>query len=311
MIVRRVEIRHLRYFVAVAEELHFNRAAERLHVAQPALSLRIKALEQELGLTLFERTTHRVELTSEGEILLDRAREALQVFDTFRVAGQQLRQGAYGKLYVGSAHQVRQLASNVMRELQQRSPNLQVVSREQGTSEILDAVANGEIDVGIGLCTERRDGIVYRSLRDDELLLVVPESHQLSDQASANWSLLQDECVLLPSDTLARGSNKAILNHFAEAGIVPCVSYGNSDHDQESQSVVAGEGVEFRTADYMSNHGKHRVRILHLEPVTTLPVEIFWRGDHNTPHIAHFVEIASEFCSRQQNSERIVVGQTG
>lgn len=288
-----MEIRHLRYFVAVAEELHFNRAAERLHIAQPALSFNIKALEQELGVTLFDRTTRKVELTCEGRAFLHHATVALDAFDTAELVGDQLRRGDCGTISVGGSSQVRQRLSNILSAFQQRYPNMETSAREQGTSQILDAVCHGEIDVGLGIAPENRTDLSYRTIAHDDLLLVVPEDHPLSGEESVPLAALENEKLLLPSERRARGSNQAILDLCAEAGFTPQVAVGLTDHDEHFQSVRSGRGVELKLLDFVSDKASSGVSILHLAPALTLPVELFWRSHRDTPYVSHFIDVAS------------------
>lgn len=288
-----MEIRHLRYFVTVAEELHFNRAAERLHIAQPALSFNIKTLEQELGISLLNRTTRKVELTPEGRTFLRQAQVALDAFDTAQTVGEQLRRGELGTVSVGGSSQVRQRLSGILSEFHHRYPQAETSAREQGTSQVLDAVVNGEIDVGLGVAPEVRDQVCYRTIAHDELVLVVPKDHALAGEASVQLTAVEHENLLLPSDRRAAGSNRAILDMCAEAGFTPHVTFGNTDHDQRFQSVLAGEGVEFKLRDYIVELASHGVSILSLDPPLTLPVQIFWRSERCTPQVARFLDLAA------------------
>ena len=290
-----MDIRQLRYFVAVADELHFHRAAERLHLAQPALSASIKQLEQSLGIRLLERNTRNVALTPEGHIFLERAVAALDAFDTAKMVGEQLRQGDYGMVSVGGSSQTRLRLSGILSRFMREFPHMETSLREQGTSQILDAVAAGDLDVGIGVASEVRENIAYRTLAHDELLLVVPTGHPLSGERQVPISVLDRETLLLPSNRRAKGSNQAVLGICAEAGVNPLVRIGDADHDEGFERVRAGHGVQLRLSDCIADKNHSAVSVLHLSPRQTLPVEVFWRDDRATPRVDRFVEVALSY----------------
>ena len=147
---REVELRHLRYFVAVGEELHFRRAAERLHVSQPPLSQQIRALEAELGVTLFERNRRRVELTEPGRALLGEARGVLAAVDRAVELTQRVARGEAGALAVGFVGSAMYGAlPDVLREFRAQRPGVELRLRELPTGAALDALLEGRIDVGV------------------------------------------------------------------------------------------------------------------------------------------------------------------
>src|SRR3954453_10103995 len=144
-----MELRHLRYFVAVAEELHFRRAAERLHVSQPPLSQQIRALERELGVTLFERNRRRVELTAAGSALLGEARGILAAVEHAVDLTQRVARGEAGALSVGFVGSAMYGAlPDVVREFRASRPGVELRLRELPTGAALEALAAGGIDVG-------------------------------------------------------------------------------------------------------------------------------------------------------------------
>ena len=186
-----VELRHLRYFVAVAEELHFGRAAERLRVAQPGLSQQIQALERALGVALFDRTSRRVELTAAGALLLAEGKRALaqteRALDRARRAGR----GEVGRLTVaaiGSA--TYDVLPALLREHRRRYPEVELVLREMSTPAQVHALRSGEIDVGfLRLPADTRD-LVASTVREETMLLMLPESHPLAAHAEVPLAAL-------------------------------------------------------------------------------------------------------------------------
>src|SRR5713101_8770520 len=146
---QQIELRHLRYFVAVAEELHFGRAAKRLHLAQPPLSQQIRKLEEILGHALFTRTSRHVKLTSAGELFLDRARSTLRKVQEDMETARSVGRGELGFLtvgFIGSAMLTSIPA--ILGEYRRRHPRLNLQLRESYTAGVVQALLQGTLDVG-------------------------------------------------------------------------------------------------------------------------------------------------------------------
>lgn len=174
-----MDLRRLRYFVAVAQTRHFGRAAERLFVAQPALSQQIKALETELGVLLFTRSTRRVELTPAGVRLLQRAQEILQLADSTAEEVRRVHAGEEGLIrlgFIGSA--TYELMPALSRSLQAELPMLQVeLKGELLSPEVAAALAERRIDIGVLRPFDAPDGVQVRTLRSEPLVVAVPAGH--------------------------------------------------------------------------------------------------------------------------------------
>src|SRR5450432_266347 len=173
-----MELRHLRYFVTVAEELHFGRAAARLHMAQPPLSRQIQLLEAELGFQLFERSRRRVELTPAGGALLGGAR---QVFDTLDVAIHDARsasQGESGRLVVGYPSSLAYSGlTELLRAFRSRVPGVEVTLRELSPGEQLSALKAGNLDVGFVRSSLDDPSLSAELVRREALMVVLPNDH--------------------------------------------------------------------------------------------------------------------------------------
>lgn len=200
-----MELRHLRSFVAVAEELHFSRAARRLHIEQPALSQQIRQLEHELGATLFERTTRRVELTGPGRVLLERARTVLaaaerSVADTRRAATGQL-----GWLTIGFVDSAAYgVLPPILRALRATVPDLSLQLRELSTEAQLAALRD-DIDVGIVRDVPAFDGLTITPLVTEPLVTAVPSTHPLARRDAVRLrDLADEEFISFPRDRVPR-----------------------------------------------------------------------------------------------------------
>ncbi len=201
-----MELRHLRYFVAVAEELHFRRAAERLHMSQPPLSQQIRALETELGVDLLVRDRRKVELTPAGRVLLDEAREVLAAADRAATRTRAVARGEAGELsvgFVGSAMYGR--LPEVLREYRTGLPEVTLRLRELSTADQLDALADGSIDVGICRPSRPQPGLRMETVHREPMLAAVPAGHRLAARDEIALADLEGETWVLLTSRSAPG----------------------------------------------------------------------------------------------------------
>lgn len=201
-----MEIRQLRYFIAVAEEMHFNRAAARLHIAQPALSQQIQRLERELKTTLFARTTRSVELTETGKVLLVAARRVITESEDALRSIEQAVEGRTGTLrvgFVGSA--ALNLIPRIVPPLRQMYPDLELELHELTTEQQLSSLDAGNLDVGIVRDVESRPGITACELTREPLVVALPEDHPLAGQSTlALTDLSEAGFVVFPRQQVSR-----------------------------------------------------------------------------------------------------------
>lgn len=289
-----IEVRHLRCFVAVAEELHFHRAAERLQIGQPAVSVNVRTLEQELGVALVHRSTRQVRLTDAGTAFLDQARAAIAAFDHATRTGTSEGAEASGRLAVGGSSHVRHRLSNVLAAFRRTYPDADVLKREWGTTQLLSEVERGLIDVAIGVEPEHRAGLEYQAIAEEPLVLVVPADHPISRTGSVALAELADEVILLPSDRRAHGFNRKIIASCHQAGFTPSVAARATDHDERFRSVLDGAGVEPRCLDYVSGRIAPGTAFVPIVPQITVSLQAFWRGDTTNPLVEVFVRTALE-----------------
>jgi DNA-binding transcriptional LysR family regulator len=197
-----VELRQLRYFVAVAEELHFGRAALRLHMSQSPLSRAIRELERDLGVVLFVRTTRRVELTAAGAVLLERGRRVLTDIDAAIVETRRAAHLGRGVLGVGYGPFSRPAVERIAVELAAGS-GLRVRFEEDMSSASLRRVASRDLAAAVVMESPgaaRRHGVRIDTLRDEPLLAAMSESHPLAGGSSMPMRAFVAECVLLPAE---------------------------------------------------------------------------------------------------------------
>ncbi|MCY3851246.1 MAG: LysR family transcriptional regulator [Acidimicrobiaceae bacterium] len=190
-------LRRLNYFVTVADELHFGRAAEILHVAQPALSQQIRQLESYLGLRLFERTTRRVSLTPGGSALLPHARHLLVTAQGVARAAAELRAGQRGHLRVGFVDSAAyEFVPRFLHRFRQSSPAVTLQLHTMSSDEQAEALVVGRIDIGIARITLDNAGLEATVLDNEPLVAAMPSSHRLAGESSIRLGdLREDEFV--------------------------------------------------------------------------------------------------------------------
>lgn len=222
-----MELRHLRYFVAVAEELHFRRAAERLHISQPPLSLQIADLERELGAKLFERSSQRVSLTDAGRLFLDSSRQIFSTLEKARRDVQLAGEGLAGELRIGftQSSEFLDLLPEAISRHRRINPAISFSLRQMRTADQIAAVAARELDLGITrkpAGTQPRDVELIR-LRDDPLVLAVHEDHPLAKVQSASVRDLRSlPLIVQPADS-ASGLREIVLSLCRRARLAPAV----------------------------------------------------------------------------------------
>jgi DNA-binding transcriptional LysR family regulator len=210
-----MELRHLRYFVAVAEELHFHRAAERLHISQPPLSQQIRALERELGVTLLERNRRRVGLTPAGSAFLEDARAILEATERAADTARRVAAGELGSLrigFVGSATFSPTLPA-LLREFRDRFPDVDLRLRELQTTEQLAGLSAGRIDVGADL----EQLVILR----EQLVVAVPDTHQLAQNRELRAADLRGETFVILRRREAPGLFASLASVMRGAGGMP------------------------------------------------------------------------------------------
>jgi DNA-binding transcriptional LysR family regulator len=288
-----IELRHLRYFVAVAEELHFARAAERLHLSQPPLSQQIRKMEEILGYPLFVRTSRSVKLTPAGEALLERARRTLRniqrdIEDVRSVGG-----GEVGSLSVGFVSSAILTAlPRVFNRYREVYPGVQFRLCEGFTSLVLDGLDNGTLDAGILRDSDPSEMLSIKPLFSEPFVAVLPAKHRCARQKSISARMLRDEpFVYYPRIAGARAFEKP-LTIFEEHGFRPDIVQEASHWLSILRLVGAGFGVSVAPA-CVSRMSPPDVVCLPIRDAKVVSnIEIAWMKADSRSIVEHFVRIA-------------------
>jgi DNA-binding transcriptional LysR family regulator len=287
-----MELRHLRYFIAVAEELNFTRAAERLHIAQPPLSQQIQHLEAELGFQLFRRTKRTVHLTAAGQVFFEEAGKILQQVDRAIQLGRQTSRGELGQLTIGfvssSAHNV---VPAILQAFRTRCPAVKLELHELTTNEQLQRLRFGQIDIGFVRPPVEEEGINSEIVFREPLILALPETHPLASRAKVELRELSAEPFILFPRSLAPGLYDAIVSLCQQAGFSP-IAAQEAIQMQTIVSLVAAEmGVAIVPAS-MQNFQRSGVVYKTLpESTCIVAIALIWRSDP-TAAVQRFLEVA-------------------
>ncbi|MGV9710908.1 LysR substrate-binding domain-containing protein [Gordonia sp. NPDC003424] len=240
-----MELRHLRYFRAVAEELHFGRAAERLHIAQPPLSQQIRQLEDELGVALLVRSTRRVELTPAGQAYLRRAVEILDAVEAAGTQAQRIADGQQGTLSIGCVGSATySLLPRLVRALREELPGLDVSVRgEMLAPAQISALTAGEIDLALLRPPVSGSELVVETIRRDRLIVAMPEGDPRAAGDHVAVADLRDAEFIAHAGRGRSVMNGVLASICARAGFVPQIHHEVEETSTLVTLVAAGLGV--------------------------------------------------------------------
>lgn len=288
-----MELRHLRYFVAVAEELHFGRAAERVGIAQPPLSQQIQKLEREMGVRLFVRTKRRVELTHPGQVFLAEARRTLAQAEHAVEAARRAERGEVGRLavgFVGSSTYT--VLPPVLRAFRRQHPGVELTLRELTTAQQLEAVRRGEIDVGF-VRTPAPDGqLAQRVLIEEEFVVALPRSHPSARRRRVALRDLRGDAFILYPRALAAGLYDRVVSACQQSGFSPRVIQETTQVPVMVSLVASGLGVAVVPACVQALRWNNVVYRLLCEPKPRTNIALVWRrnSEAESAPLRHFLQ---------------------
>jgi DNA-binding transcriptional LysR family regulator len=252
-----MELRHLRYFVAVAEELHFRRAAERLGIAQPALSQQIQQLEHEIEALLFHRLTRGVELTDAGKSLRDDARAILDRVEQAKAKAQRVARGDQGMIRIGFTGSAffNPLVPAVIQDYRARFPGIAVSLVEAATSQLVVALREGRVDAAFVRSRDAEaDGVVVYPMLEEEMLIALPAGHALAAEETLALECLAGEAFILFPWTSNPGLYDEIVSACAHAGFTPNIVQHAPEIASAVNLIAAGQGVSIVPASMRQMH---------------------------------------------------------
>jgi DNA-binding transcriptional LysR family regulator len=304
-----VELRHLRYFQAVAEAGHMTRAAATLGIQQPPLSQQIKALESRLGLALFHRHPKGVTLTDGGRLLLQESQRLLQDVDSMERRIQAVAQGKAGVLSIGftSSAAAHRFTPEVLRRCRTRHPAIALQLSEHNAAEITEAVASARLHCGLlRVPVSQPEGLAFETLLREPVVVALPLDHPLagSTPAARRRSLslkrLRDERFILVRRAGAPGLYANLLALCRERGFTPQIAHEVDRMMTNLNLVAAGAGISVVPASMAGAHA-HAIAYRPLAESAQLdaPLTLVYRAADLRGPTAQFLELAREIARRR------------
>jgi DNA-binding transcriptional LysR family regulator len=288
-----MELRHLRYFIAVGEEQHFGRAANRLNVVQPALSRQIRDLERELGFLVFDRLPRGVRLNAAGNVFLNDARRILQDVDEAKRRAERMALGQAGTLRIGIATAVswHGLVVNAFREFRRRHPDVELVVHHLVSVHQVEAVVSDRLDAGfVAAVTPWHKELEHRQFALDRMVLAVPKGHPLTKRERIRLRDLRD----MPFIWFHRWVNPAFFDHMmaacARGGLrAPRVVQEATDRDTVLGLVQCRIGIAWVTESTRWHCPKGIALLPVVDMNVRLPFNVIWKKNNSSPVLQKFL----------------------
>lgn len=288
-----MELRHLHYFIAVAEELHFSRAAERLCISQPPLSQQIRDLEEELGVKLFERTKRHVQLTEAGKVFLERSYLLFAHLEQAIAATQQIGRGEVGQVAIGFVDSAMYTSlPEMLRAFRAQFPAVELRLQELTTAQQIQALYDKQIDVGIVRSAISEPGLSVECLLHESLVLALPENHPLSAQTQVSLSSLADQFFILFPAKLGPLFYEQIIHSCEQAGFRPKVAQEAVQMQTIVGLVAAGLGIAIVPASLQNFHRSGVIYRPLQEEIPNTGLYLTWRQHDSSPVINTFLNLA-------------------
>lgn len=247
-----IELRHLRYFIAVAEELHFGRAAQRLNISQPPLSQQIQMLEQQIGARLFARTNRSVQLTAAGRHFLNDARQIMQSVTQAADKAARLHRGEEGELRIGftSSAPFITAVSDALFTFRQRHPGVHIQMQEINTRQQLEPLHEGRLDLGVMRNTPLPDSLTHQLMLREPLYAVFPRDHRLAGKAAISVTELEREPFVFFDPQVGTALYTETLALLQRYGIKPDIAQEVGEAMTILGLVATGLGISILPASF-------------------------------------------------------------
>ncbi len=298
--VLKIELRHLECFVAVAEELCFARAAERLHLSLPPVSRHVKQLEDELGVQLFTRTTRSVQLTNAGQVYLGEVRQTLQSIQRGVVAARRAERGEVGELLLGyeasSAYDALPRALKVFRE---RFPGIEVTLKQMDTDEQAQALKDARIQLGFVVPPLRDKALQAEVVTREPLVVAMPCDHRLAHHTKVDLYELVNEPFVMSPRAKRCGLYDQVMRVCHDIGFAPSVVQEANEMQIMLGFIAAGMGVTLLPSHVAALQRPGIVFRPVQQSSASVDLALAWRGDLRSSMIDAFVEVVKT-CSGVQ-----------
>lgn len=307
-----MELRHLRYFVAVAAEQNITRAAARLHVSQPPLSRQIRDLEDELGVALFERSARSVRLTEAGRVFLGEARAVLARAHEATLTVKAIASGKRGEIHVGYAPSLTvELLPHALRAFQEKSPGVRVTLHDLSTGEMFEGLRNGRLHVALMIQTSPQSlaGLLFDEVCRYSVCVAAHPTHPLAQARTASLRAVAGERLLGYTHDDYPEYRQWLTDLFLPVGLTPSLAEEHDGATSLIAAVEAGRGVALVPQSFACFAGV-RLKLRPLKPAPPpFVVGVARRANPLPPAAREFVEVVKQLPSRMKAAARIPAGR--
>ena len=298
-----VELRHLRAFVALADELNFTRAAARLHLAQQALSAQIQQCEERIGVRLFDRTTRSVRLTAAGRALMERAPALLADLDEAVEAARRAARGETGQLTVGiAATGPLDVTPRLLRDFTRERPEVAITVRNPGFEDPTGGVATGDADVAIIWLPYDAAGVTHEVLFDDPRMAVLPRGHRLAGHETVDVADLAAEPFGRVQGLDER--SQAYWTLAAHRDGPARVGADITSFDDYFTAIRAGQAVAASPSSITATLPWDDIEVRPIRGLAPAQLAVCWREQDDNPLVAAFVDTARALVRQRQHDRR-------
>ncbi|POT57441.1 LysR family transcriptional regulator [Citrobacter amalonaticus] len=283
-----IELRHLRYFVAVAEELHFGRAAARLNISQPPLSQQIQILEQQIGARLLARTNRSVALTAAGKQFLADSRQILGLVNDAAARAERLHQGEAGELRIGftSSAPFIKAVSDTLSLFRQDFPDVHMQTREMNTREQIAPLSEGALDMGLMRNTVLPDTLAWEVVLHEPLMAMIPREHPLAQKPVVTLAELVKEPFVFFDPHVGTGLYDEILGLMRRYNLTPVIAQEVGEAMTIIGLVAAGLGVSILPASFKRLQLSEMCWVPIAEEEAVSEMWLVWPKHHEQSHAA-------------------------
>jgi DNA-binding transcriptional LysR family regulator len=287
-----MELRQIKYFIAVAEELHFGRAAESLHLSQPALSKQIQALEDSLKIQLLERTKHSCQLTIAGKKFLETAHRILQEMEEGIQITRQVAEGHLGRVRIGFTEATLfSIAPNIFQTYREHYPQVDLILTSAGTETNVEALRTHSIDVGFVYLPIREPSLTVYPLYEEIYIAALPSSHRLAKKKEISLEFLANEPLIFYPRSLAPVFFAHFIHCCEQAGFLPNIAQEAELGQTRLGLVAAGVGISFVLSALQNLSAKGVVYRPLSDNFPTLKLALAWRKNESSPVVHEFIKV--------------------
>jgi DNA-binding transcriptional LysR family regulator len=288
-----MDVQQIKYFLALADELHFWRTSEKVFVTQSALSRHIKALEEELGVKLFERDKRNVELTPAGEFLKQEFARVSEDIDSAIRRARQIASGDVGTVRIGHPASITfSVLPRILGGLAAKHPEIVAQMLEVDAVDVGNSLQSYRIDIAFNRELPKTSGLTYKKLMTENFALVVPANHRINRIKKYDLKSLKDERFVLPSLSGKSEHAAQLRALFEEAGFEPRLSFESDSGATLLGLVAKGLGISIMPYSY-SHYLSEEIRFLKIAETSTLYA--IWRANDTSPALRNFLQVIQEF----------------